>query len=199
MVTVHRVGSDALLVDCADLAEAVTLHAEAVRRAVVARDVVPAARTVLFDGVPDREALAAEIRSWPLDIGFVERGDPVELPTSYDGADLADVARRWDMTTAEVAATHRATDFVVAFCGFAPGFGYCTGLPERLAVPRLDTPRTRVPAGSVGLADAFTGVYPLASPGGWRIIGTTSAVLWDTEREPPALLAPGTRVRFVDA
>lgn len=199
MVTVHRVGSDALLVDCADLAEAVTLHAEAVRRAVVARDVVPAARTVLFDGVPDREALAAEIRSWPLDSGFAERGDPVELPTSYDGADLADVARRWDMTTAEAAATHRATDFVVAFCGFAPGFGYCTGLPERLAVPRLDTPRTRVPAGSVGLADAFTGVYPHASPGGWRIIGTTSAVLWDTEREPPALLAPGTRVRFVDA
>lgn len=197
-LTPRPVGADALLVDCADLAEAVALHAEAVRRSVVARDVVPGARTVLFDGVPDRAALAAEIGSWSLDSAVAPGGDAVALPTSYDGADLADVARLLDMTSAEVAATHRATDFVVAFCGFTPGFGYCTGLPERLAVPRLDSPRTRVPAGSVGLAGAFTGVYPTASPGGWRIIATTSATLWDADRESPALLAPGTRVRFVD-
>jgi len=81
-----------------------------------------------------------------------------------------------------------------ATAGAAP-----TGLPDRLAVPRLDSPRTKVPAGSVGLAGAFTGVYPTASPGGWRIIGTTTAPLWDADRESPALLAPGTRVRFVDA
>ena len=197
-LTVHLVGSDALLVDCADLAQAMALHAEALRREVPARDVVPGARTVLFDGLADRSALADELGSWRLEAGASVAGDLVELPTSYDGPDLGDVARLWDMTSDEVVGTHRATEFVVAFCGFAPGFAYCSGLPERLAVPRLDSPRTSVPAGSVGLAGAFTGVYPSASPGGWRIIGRTDAPLWDADREPPALLAPGTRVRFVD-
>ena len=90
-----------------------------------------------------------------------------------------------------------ATEFRVAFCGFAPGFGYLTGLPERCHVPRRDSPRTAVPAGSVALAGPYTGVYPRSSPGGWQIIGTTEAVLWDPGREPAALLSPGTRVRFV--
>ena len=198
-LSVHRVGSDALLVDCTDLAEAMALHAEARRRDVPAHDVVPGARTVLFDGVADPAALADEIGSWRLEPGSSVAGDLVELPTSYDGPDLDDVAKRWDMTRDEVVDTHRGTEFVVAFCGFAPGFAYCSGLPDRLAVPRLDSPRTKVPAGSVGLAGAFTGVYPTASPGGWRIIGTTTAPLWDADRESPALLAPGTRVRFVDA
>ena len=198
-LSVHPVGSDALLVDCTDLAEAMALHAETRRRDVPARDVVPGARTVLFDGVADPAALADEIGSWPLEPGSSVAGGFVELPTSYDGPDLDDVAKRWDMTRDEVVDTHRGTEFVVAFCGFAPGFAYCSGLPDRLAVPRLDSPRTKVPAGSVGLAGAFTGVYPTASPGGWRIIGTTTAPLWDADRESPALLAPGTRVRFVDA
>ena len=198
-LSVHRVGSDALLVDCTDLAEAMALHAEARRRDVPAHDVVPGARTVLFDGVADPAALADQILSWRLEAGASVAGDLVELPTSYDGPDLDDVAKRWDMTRDEVVDTHRGTEFVVAFCGFAPGFAYCSGLPDRLAVPRLDSPRTKVPAGSVGLAGAFTGVYPTASPGGWRIIGTTTAPLWDADRESPALLAPGTRVRFVDA
>ena len=123
----------------------------------------------------------------------------VELPTSYDGEDLDDVARRWDMTRAEAVATHVATEFVVAFVGFVPGFAYCTGLPAELAVPRLDRPRARVPAGSVGLAGDYTGVYPSASPGGWRLLGRTDAVLWDTARREPALLVPGTRVRFTEA
>jgi KipI family sensor histidine kinase inhibitor len=101
------------------------------------------------------------------------------------------------MTADEVVATHTASDLVVAFCGFAPGFAYCTGLPERLAVPRLDSPRARVPAGSVGLAGPFTGVYPTESPGGWRLLGRTDLVLWDEERDPPATLSPGTAVRFV--
>ena len=198
-LSVHRVGSDALLVDCTDLAEAMALHAEARRRDVPAHDVVPGARTVLFDGVADPAALADEIGTWRLEPGTTVAGDLVELPTSYDGPDLDDVAKRWDMTLDEVVDTHRGTEYVVAFCGFAPGFAYCSGLPDRLAVPRLDSPRTKVPAGSVGLAGAFTGVYPTASPGGWRIIGTTTAPLWDADRESPALLAPGTRVRFVDA
>jgi KipI family sensor histidine kinase inhibitor len=196
---VHPVGSDALLVDCTDLAEAMALHAEARRRDVPARDVVPGARTVLFDGVGDPVALADEIGSWRLEPGRSVAGDVVELPTSYDGPDLDDVARCWDMTRDEVVNTHRGIEFVVAFCGFAPGFAYCSGLPDRLAVARLDSPRTKVPAGSVGLAGTFTGIYPTASPGGWRIIGTTTASLWDAERASPALLVPGTRVRFVDA
>ncbi len=123
----------------------------------------------------------------------------VEVPTTYDGADLDDVARLWGMTRAEAVATHTGTAFVVAFCGFAPGFAYCTGLPDDLAVPRLDRPRARVPAGSVGLAGEFTGVYPGESPGGWRLIGRTDLRLWDATRDEPALLAPGTRVRFTEA
>lgn len=95
---------------------------------------------------------------------------------------------------AEVARIHAAADYRVAFCGFAPGFGYLTGLPRE--VPRRVTPRTAVPAGSVALAGPYTGVYPRSSPGGWQLIGTTDAVLWDTARVPAALLAPGTRVRF---
>ncbi|MGI9156237.1 MAG: 5-oxoprolinase subunit B family protein [Marmoricola sp.] len=196
---VRPFAADALLVECADLAEAMALHAEALRRRVVARDVVPAARTVLFDGVGDRDALAGEIGSWALDTGDALCGDLVELPTSYDGPDLAAVAERWGMSPQQAVATHRDIEFTVAFCGFAPGFGYCIGLPERLWVPRLDSPRSSVPAGSVGLAGEFTGVYPSPSPGGWQIIGHTTATLWEESREPPALLAPGTRVRFVDA
>ncbi len=115
----------------------------------------------------------------------------------YDGPDLADVAALWGVPEREVARIHAATEFRVAFCGFAPGFGYLTGLPARYDVPRRATPRTAVHAGAVGLAGPYTGVYPRASPGGWQLIGTTDAVLWDTARELTALLSPGTRVRFV--
>ena len=108
-LSVHPVGSDALLVECTDLAEAMALHAEARRREVPARDVVPGARTVLFDGVADPAALADEIGSWRLDAGTSVAGDLVELPTSYDGPDLDDVAKRWDMTRDEVVDTHRGT------------------------------------------------------------------------------------------
>ena len=84
----------------------------------------------------------------------------------------------------------------MAFCGFAPGFGYCAGGDAALHVPRMDSPRTRVPAGAVGLAGEWTAVYPRSSPGGWRLIGRTSLTMWDTDRQPPALLTPGTGVRF---
>jgi KipI family sensor histidine kinase inhibitor len=102
------------------------------------------------------------------------------------------------MTRAEAVATHTGTELVVAFIGFSPGFAYCTGLPAELAVPRLDRPRARVRAGSVGLAGEYTAAYPSASPGGWRLVGRTDARLWDTGRDEPALLTPGTRVRFVE-
>jgi KipI family sensor histidine kinase inhibitor len=107
------------------------------------------------------------------------------------------VCRLTGLDRDEVVARHTAVDLVVAFLGFTPGFPYLVGLDPALHVPRRPTPRTRVPAGAVGLAGAQTGVYPRSSPGGWQLIGRTTAVLFDPGREPPALLAPGDRVRFV--
>lgn len=165
-----------------------------------ARDVVPAARTVLVDGLRGLSGaeLAEAVRVADPAPSATRDEHAVEVPTRYDGDDLSEVARLWDMTTREVVVTHTATSFVVAFCGFAPGFAYCTGLSEDLHVPRRRTPRSRVPAGSVGLAGEFTGVYPTASPGGWQLLGRTDLRLWDSEAEPPATLAPGSAVRFVD-
>jgi len=189
-------GSRAVLAEVADSAEARSLAAYARAARVSADEVVPGARTVLFDGVPDVAALAGLLAGWTPAV-VAERGALVEVPVKYDGPDLQDVASRWGTDVAGVVARHTATDFVSAFCGFAPGFAYLTGLGEEHAVPRLDSPRTKVPAGSVGLAGAWCGVYPSASPGGWRLLGRTDLRLWDPERDEPALLAPGTRVRFV--
>ena len=101
------------------------------------------------------------------------------------------------MTRREAVSTHAALELEVAFCGFSPGFAYVSGLPPELAVPRLETPRPRVPAGAVGIAEAWTGIYPTASPGGWRLLGHTDVALWDVDRDPPALLSPGTRITIV--
>lgn len=194
-------GPGALLVEVGSVTEAAALYAAANAAELEVTDVVPAARTVLFDGPADRDALEAWLRSVDLTGAAgppVPAGRVVELPTRYDGEDLVDVARMWDLTPREVVDTHTSTEFVVAFCGFSPGFAYCTGLPTELAVPRLETPRRRVPAGAVGLAGEFTGVYPRSSPGGWRLLGRTETTLWDPSAREPALLAPGTRVRFVE-
>ena len=126
-------------------------------------------------------------------------GAVVEVAVHYDGPDLAEVADLTGLTPAEVVDAHTGTPWTVAFGGFAPGFGYLVGGDPRLRVPRREVSRPSVPAGSVGLAGEFSGVYPRPSPGGWQLIGSTDAVLWDVERDPPALLAPGTTVRFVDA
>jgi KipI family sensor histidine kinase inhibitor len=126
----------------------------------------------------------------------VPDGATVEIPVTYDGPDLADVARLTGLAEDEIVAAHTATPWRVAFGGFAPGFAYLTGGDERLRVPRRDEPRTAVPAGAVGLAGEFSGVYPRSSPGGWQLIGSTAAPLWDAERDPPALLRPGGAVRF---
>jgi KipI family sensor histidine kinase inhibitor len=186
------VGHHAVLVEVGSAEAAVSLATWARERGL-ARDVVPGAETVLLDGVADRGALTQTLSGWrPQD---APQGPLVEVPVVYDGPDLEDVAARWGCTADEVAKRHQATSFVAAFCGFAPGFAYLSGLD--VPTPRLATPRTRVPAGSVALAGSWCGVYPTQSPGGWRIIGRTDAVLWDATRSQPALLAPGTRVRFV--
>ncbi|MEV7083998.1 allophanate hydrolase subunit 1 [Streptomyces sp. NPDC093516] len=198
---VLSVGDDALLVEVSSGDEAQALHAELLRRraegSLAAREIVPAARTVLLDGLDAPARVAAELTTADLPPAPPPAGDVIELPVRYDGPDLADVAAHWGVPEREVARVHAGTEFRVAFCGFAPGFGYLTGLPPRYDVPRRATPRTAVPAGSVALAGPYTGVYPRSSPGGWQLIGTTDAVLWDHARVPAALLSPGARVRFV--
>ena len=127
-----------------------------------------------------------------------EAGRTLELPVVFDGEDLADVAELTGRSVGAVIAALTGVELTVAFGGFAPGFGYLSGLPDDLHVPRRATPRTRVPAGSVALAGPFAGAYPQASPGGWQLVGRTDAVLFDVDRDPPALLVPGTPVRFRD-
>jgi KipI family sensor histidine kinase inhibitor len=124
-------------------------------------------------------------------------GPLVEVPVVFDGPDLEEVAGLTGRTPAALVDELLATELAVAFGGFAPGFAYLSGLPGHLHVPRRATPRTRVPAGAVALAGPFAGIYPTASPGGWQLVGRTDAVLFDVGREPPALLRPGARVRFV--
>lgn len=199
------VGDRALLLECGDVDRVRAAYAEASRRVasgqLVCTDVVPAAETLLLDGLQDPGAVLAGLGDWitdPAHPADPALGELVELPVTYDGPDLEHVARHCDLGVDEVVRRHRDAEFVVAFCGFAPGFAYLSGLPEELHVPRLEEPRTTVPTGSVGLAGSFTGVYPRSSPGGWRLIARTDARLWDVEQEPPALLAPGTRVRFSD-
>jgi KipI family sensor histidine kinase inhibitor len=126
-----------------------------------------------------------------------ESADVVEVEVRYDGPDLEEVARLTDLSPDEVVQAHTSTHWRVGFGGFAPGFAYLVGGDSRLAVPRRSEPRTSVPAGSVALAGEFSGIYPHASPGGWQLLGSTDAVLWDVDRDPPALLAPGRSVRFV--
>jgi KipI family sensor histidine kinase inhibitor len=189
------VGRGAVLVEVgsADAALSLALWARGAR--VPAGEIVPAAATVLFDDVNDVDELGSLLGGWDPS-AEPATGDLVEIPVVYDGEDLADVAERWSTDADGVVERHAQVEFVVAFCGFSPGFAYLSGLPEELGVPRLDTPRTKVPAGAVGLAGSWCAAYPTASPGGWRLIGRTDAPLWDAGREQPALLPPGTRVRF---
>lgn len=199
-------GRESLLVEVASVEASLRLYAAARVADLPVTDLVPAARSVLFDGVTDLPGLRAWLARRPdappeLDGGcgsaVGDRQAVIEVPTCYDGVDLLDIARAWDMTVAEVVATHTGVEHRVAFCGFVPGFAYCTGLPPGLRVARLPRPRPRVPAGSVAVAAEFTGVYPTASPGGWRLLGRTALVLWDaTSPEQPATLVPGARVRF---
>jgi KipI family sensor histidine kinase inhibitor len=195
-------GSAALLVELDDLDEVLGLYAALVDEPVEGVvDVVPAARTVLVvldPAVTTPAAVERAVRRTRPRPGRGGRGELVELPVVYDGADLADVAAHLGVTPAEVVRRHTGQEWTVAFCGFAPGFGYCTPDGEPWAVPRREDPRTRVPAGAVGLAGEFSGVYPRESPGGWQLIGHTDVAVFDLARDPAALLRPGVRVRFVE-
>ena len=188
-------GRGAVLVEVGSADEALSLALWAREARVPAGEIVPAAGTVLFDDVSDVDELGTRLSDWD-PATEPSTGDLVEIPVGYDGEDLADVAEHWGTDADGVIERHADIEFVVAFCGFSPGFAYLAGLPAELAVPRLDTPRTKVPAGAVGLAGTWCAAYPTASPGGWRLIGRTDARLWNAGREQPALLAPGTRVRF---
>lgn len=195
-------GERALLLEVASLDDALAAHArlEASRPDGVI-DLVPAARTVLVRLEPSLLPLSAA-RTWiarsATDAASVPvaAGEVVELDVEYDGPDLAETAALLGMTADELVRRHAGAEWSVAFTGFAPGFGYLVSPDWDLDVPRLPSPRTRVPRGAVGLAAGFTGAYPRETPGGWRLIGTTSAPLFDPGAAHPALLPPGARVRF---
>ncbi|MEW1963059.1 urea amidolyase family protein [Microbacterium sp. NPDC077644] len=188
-----------LLVEAADLDEAMRLNlAWDGVPGIVER--IPGARTVLVRFDPVRvssSSLAAVLSATVVDAEHVPHTREVTIPVQYDGSDLSEAASLLSVSAEELVNRHLAADWQVAFSGFAPGFGYVVSSDPLFDVPRRSSPRTRVPAGSVALAGAFTGVYPRESPGGWQLIGRTDAVMWDIDRDPPALLAPGTSVRFV--
>ncbi|MEU3646698.1 5-oxoprolinase subunit PxpB [Lentzea sp. NPDC034063] len=192
----RRCGTDALLVEVDSLSEVAAVRA-ALARLDGIEELVPAARTVLVKGALNqvRDALKT------IDLTKAPATHPREItiPVSYDGPDLDLVAETAGITPDEVVKLHTEATFEVAFCGFAPGFAYLTGLPQNLQQPRLDSPRTKVPQGSVGIAGEFTAAYPRPTPGGWRLIGRTEITLFDAKAETPALLQPGDQVRFVVA
>lgn len=198
-VNVLPYGDRALLVEVDDLGAVAAVRA-ALERAPLPgqRDLVPAARTVLVHlDRPPAETDVAVLRRLPLATPAAQEEAPlVTVPVTFDGPDLDEVASRSGRPVPALIEELTGLELTVAFGGFAPGFGYLTGLPEHLHVPRRETPRTRVPAGAVGLAGPFAGVYPSASPGGWQLIGHTDVVLFDVDRDPPALFRPGVRVRF---
>jgi KipI family sensor histidine kinase inhibitor len=197
---VLAVNVDAVLVQVDDLTQVQALFASLKAEPLEdVEEIVPGARTVLLKfrrGATIQEALQA-IHARPLRSLRESTGKLVDIPVVYDGDDLAEVAEMTGLEPAEVVRRHAAGTYTVAFTGFAPGFAYLTGGDPLLHVPRRATPRTRIPAGAVGLAGPFSGVYPQDTPGGWQIIGRTPVAMWDISRERPALLQPGDTVRFV--
>lgn len=198
-VRLSHVGDAGLLLEVGDAAQAHALRAALLAAAVPGvRELVVGARSVLAVVDPlvtDPDVvLAAASAASTVDAG---PGRLHRIPVRYDGVDLAEVADLVGLSTMEVMGRHAAAEYTVAFLGFAPGFGYLTGLDPVLRVPRRASPRERVPAGAVAIAGEHTAVYPRPTPGGWRLLGHTDAPVFDPLRDPPALLAPGDRVRFV--
>jgi KipI family sensor histidine kinase inhibitor len=201
-VRVLSVNLNAVLVELDDLAQTLALLASLRAEPIAGiEELVPAARTILITFRPtalSAAELARQVRLRRLDALETRVDKRIEIPVRYTGEDLAEVAGLLGITPDEVVRRHSGSDYKVAFTGFAPGFAYLVDGHPSLDVPRRAVPRTRIPAGSVGLAGCLSGVYPQASPGGWQIIGVTDTPMWDLARETPALLQPGDTVRFVD-
>ncbi len=195
-------GSDSFLVELDDLAATLTLL-DAILAAGIegVREVIPGARTVMvrFDPwLTNVAGLCEKITALDLSTRSSRGGELFEIPVTYDGEDLGDVAEMLGCTIEEVIQRHTEATYTVAFTGFAPGFAYMTSDDPRFDVPRRKSPRVKIPAGSVAIAGKFGGIYPSDSPGGWQLLGKTPLAMWDTTRERAALLAPGDRVRFRD-
>ena len=204
----HSLGDAALVCEAAppatlDCQRRIWALAERARLMPHVVEVVPGMNnlTIVFDPlVADYETLAAELeRGWdaaePTDMDSAE----IEIPVRYggaDGPDLAALAKHTGLSVDEVVKRHTQAEYVVFFLGFQPGFAYLGGLDPALAMPRRAEPRLEVPAGSVGIGGAQTGIYPAASPGGWQLLGRTELKLFDPARNPPTLMQPGDRVRF---
>jgi KipI family sensor histidine kinase inhibitor len=201
-LVIRAFGAHALLVEFDRLEEVLAAHRQLAGLPGLT-ELVPAARTLLAVVDPGMLPVAQlrrilqELRDEAPDI----RGEAqiIELPIVYDGPDLAETAKLLGLSPESLAEAHTAAEWTVAFTGFAPGFGYLVSPDWPYEVPRLDSARTKVPAGSVGLAAGFTGAYPRETPGGWRLIGTTDAPLFNPDAASAVLLTPGTRVRFVRA
>jgi len=195
-VKFNRYGWQGALIECQSVE--VSAVTDICLRSEMFTEVVPAECTVLVCW--DKDLSISQIQSLIANVTAISAASPgrlVEIPVTYDGQDLAEVAKLTGLSEAEVIELHSNTVFNAAFAGFAPGFMYCTGLPEVLQLPRRATPRTSVPAGSLAMADAYTAIYPLNSPGGWNLIGTTAIKMFDAEADQPSFLLPGDRVRFV--
>lgn len=196
--TVTKYGSDALLVTCgpdeqaADVLLAIDVAIPTVREAHCTEHAI----LVQFNAANTDVALLTDQLATILPSDFATHVEHLTLPIRYDGDDLTAVADRAHLTVTDVVALHTGATYTVAFDGFSPGFAYLTGLPPELHLPRLDSPRARIPAGSVAIAAHYCAIYPSASAGGWHLIGTSSAELFNAQRNPPALLRPGTTVRF---
>ncbi len=194
-------GTTAVLVEVDHLKDVLDLYAalrEESLPGVV--DLVPAASTLLIvtdPAVTSLPTIETAVRALPPGHHEQLEGEVVEFPVVYDGEDLAEVASLLDCDVDEVVRRHTAQPWTVAFCGFAPGFGYMTSDSWGWDLPRRSSPRTKVPPGAVALAGPFCGVYPRESPGGWQLIGRTEVPVFDLSREPAALLRPGNRVQFV--
>lgn len=197
------VNRNALLVELPNLDDTLALLTSLQRTPIAGvQELVPAARTILVQFRPSATSaaqIAHDIASRNLGERAARSDVLVEIPVHYNGEDLADVAQMLGISPEEVVRRHTGSEYMVAFTGFAPGFGYLVGGDPLFDLPRRSSPRTRVPAGSVALAGTFSAVYPQASPGGWQLIGVTDTPMWDLSRELPALLQPGYRVKFVDA
>ncbi|WP_341395504.1 5-oxoprolinase subunit B/C family protein [Arthrobacter sp. G119Y2] len=196
---IRPAGTRALLVELASLADVTALDAQLKAHPLPGQvDVLAAAGTVLVRFAGRRETVAAAAGIQALDLARADSPEArtVTIDTVYDGADLAEVARLTGLSEDAVVKAHTGSSWLGGFGGFAPGFTYLTGGDPVLNVPRRDSPRTAVPAGSVALAGDYSAVYPRESPGGWQLIGRTSAVMWDLNRPDPALIRPGDTVIF---